>query len=175
MRKALATLALAALAAAGAGSASAELALESVAWQQGEPQRPPLPPKFKDAERISLPAKGKPRLRGKAVLKNRGPRPAEGVLLRYALTARILPAAAPAGAEGAWAVPFLVEERRVPKVGPNQIVEVPLDMSPQLENHLKRVARQGFRVDRLRFQAMLEPHLAGASVKALESVLEVAP
>ncbi|MBI2095375.1 MAG: ribosomal RNA small subunit methyltransferase A, partial [Candidatus Omnitrophica bacterium] len=37
-----------------------------------------------------------------------------------------------AAAEGAWAIPFLIEERRVAKVGPNRVLEVPLEIGPGL-------------------------------------------
>lgn len=161
----------AALAAAGAGPAAAELVLEAVGWQSGRPERPPRPTKFEDAASVALPAKGAPRLRAKAVLKNRGPKSVEGILLRYVVTARLLPLKAEDG-EGSWAVPLMVDERRVPKIGPNKILEVPLITAPLLEQYLRRVARQGFRVDRLRLQAMIEPHPEQA-VRTVSAELEV--
>lgn len=160
----------AALAAAGAGPVSAELVLDAAGWQSGKPQRPPRPVLYADAASVALPAKGAPRLRAKARLKNRGPNPVEGVLLRYAVTARLLSSAA--AGEGSWAVPFLIEERRVPKIGANQVLEVPLVVSPQMEQYLRRLARQGLRADRLRVQVMIEPH-AGQEVRVLETELEL--
>ncbi len=162
---------LAAILAAGAGPASAELVLESVGWQSGKAERPPRPAVFSDAASVSLPAKGAPRLRAKAMLKNRGPKSMEGILLRYVVSARLLSLKAADG-EGSWAVPFLVDERRVPKIGPNKILEVPLITTPLLEQYLRRVARQGFRVDRLRLQAMIEPH-PDQDVRTVSAELEV--
>lgn len=172
-RLVLRTALAAALAAAGAGPVCAELVLEGAGWQKGRVERPARPPKYEDAASVKLPERGPARLRAKAVLKNRGPKSVEGILVRYAVTARLVRAAAPES-QGAWAVPFLVDERRVPKIGPNKILVVPLITSPQLEQYLRRLARQGFRADRLRLQAMIEPH-PDQDVRTLEAELEVAP
>lgn len=171
MKRHLLIPALAALLAAGAGTAAAELVLDAVGWQSGRIERPPRPTKFEDAASVALPPKGAPRVRAKAVLKNRGPKSVEGILLRYAVSARLISLNA-AGGEGSWAVPFLVEERRVPKIGPNKILEVPLMTSPQLEQYLRRVSRQGFRADRLRLQSMVEPH-PDQDVRTVSAELEV--
>lgn len=161
----------AAVIAAGTASAFAELSLDAVGWQNGKVQRPPRPVLYADAASAAAPAKGFPRLRAKAVLKNRGPKAVEGVLIRYVVTARLVQLTAESG-EGAWAVPFLVEERRVPKIGANQVLEVPLIVSPQMEQYLRRMGRQGFRADRLRLDAMLEPH-PGQDVKTVSAELEL--
>ena len=172
MKRLLLIPALTVILAAGAGTAAAELVLEAVGWQSGRVERPPRPAVFADATTVVLPAKGAPRVRAKAVLKNRGPKSMEGILLRYVVSARLLPLKAEDG-EGSWAVPFLVEERRVPKIGANKILEVPLITSPLLEQYLRRVARQGFRADRLRLQAMIEPH-PDQDVRTVSAELEVA-
>lgn len=172
MKRLLLIPALAALLAAGAGPAAAELVLDGVGWQSGRVERPPRPTKFEDAAAVALPAKGAPRLRAKAMLKNRGPKSMEGILLRYVVSARLISLNAADG-EGSWAVPFLVDERRVPKIGPNKILEVPLITSPHIEQYLRRVARQGFRADRLRLQAMIEPH-PDQEVRTVSAELEVA-
>ncbi len=174
MKRHLLSLALAvAFAAAGAGTAAAELVLESVAWQSGRVERPPRPLKFADATTVSLPKKGAPRLRAKAVLKNRGPKSVEGILVRYTVSARLVPDRNVA-AEAAWALPCLVDERRVPKIGPNQVLEAPLTLTPGLENYLRRIARQGFRANMLKVSAMIETHADGA-VRVQEALLEVTP
>jgi hypothetical protein len=108
------------------------------------------------------------------VLKNRGPKPAEGLLVRYSVTARLVAPGAAAGAAGEWAVPFLVDERRVAKIPPNKVLEVPLQLSPVLDIYLKRMTREGFRVDRLKLSAMLEPQKAQAVV-VKDAELEISP
>lgn len=170
MRSALIPVLAAAVLAAGAGTARAEIELQAASWQEGRVEKPARPPKYADAHKIAAFSKP-PRLRGKAVLKNRGPKAAEGVLLRYTVAARLVPDRdAPAEAE--WALPFLVDERRVPKVGPNQIQEVPLSLSPLLDNYLKRLARQKFRANALKLSVMLEPG-NGHGVKIVETLIEV--
>lgn len=164
--------ALAAILAAGAATAHAELSLESAAWQQGAPSKPPRPPVWSDAAKATV-GKGKLRLRGKAVLKNRGPKAAEGILMRYTIAARLVPDRAVA-AEAAWSLPFVVDERRVPKIGPNQVVEIPLTVSPALDHYLKKTARQGFRANALKISAMLETHASGG-VLVQEGLLELVP
>lgn len=171
-RLVLRTVLAAALAAAGAGPVFAELVLEGAGWQQGRVVKPARPLKFEDAESAALPARGPARLRAKAVLKNRGPRSVEGILLRYVVTARLAPEKE--GAESAWALPFSVSERRVPKIGPNKLLDVPLTVSPALDDYLKRIKRQGFRADALKVQVMIETHADGAVV-IKEAVLAVRP
>jgi hypothetical protein len=165
---------LAAVAAAGAAPAFAELVLEGAGWQAGQPQRPPRPVLWADAENAALPKKGPSRLRAKALLKNRGPKSVEGILLRYVVSARLITARTDVAAEAAWALPFSVAERRVPKIGPNQVLEVPLTVTPALEDYLKRIKRQGMRANGLKVQVQIETHADGA-VMIKEAVLAVQP
>lgn len=154
------------LAALLAANAHAELTLDAAGWQSGRVEKPARPAIWSDA--TALPAEGKAAfLRGKVVLKNRGPKPAEGILVRYTVAAHLVPAR---GGEPAWALPFLIDERRVPKVGPNQVLEVPLTTTPKLDHYLKRLARLGFKTDALRLSAMLDPY-SDASVRVVEAVL----
>ena len=157
---------------ATAGRASAELVLESVRWQVGRVVRGRVAT-WADVKVLEDgPPKLDSRLRAKLVLKNRGPQTSEGILLRYSLISRLTQTGG-AAAEGAWAIPFLVEERRVPKVGPNKLLEVPLETSPGLELYLRRLSRAGWWPDRLRLQVMLEPHPGEQTIQTLEDVLEV--
>lgn len=171
-RLVLRTALAAALAAAGAGPVCAELVLEGAGWQKGRVERPARPPKYEDAASVKLPERGPARLRAKAVLKNRGPKSVEGILIRYVVSARLV--AGQGGAEGAWALPFSVDERRVPKIGSNKLLDVPLTVSPALEDYLKRIKRQGFRADALKVQAQIDTHADGAVV-IKEAVLAVEP
>lgn len=167
------TVLAAALAAAGAGPVFAELVLESAGWQKGRVERPARPPKYEDAASAPLPKHGPARLRAKAVLKNRGPKSVEGILLRYVVSARLVPDRDVA-AEAAWALPFSVDERRVPKIGPNQLLDVPLTVSPALDDYLKRLKRQGLRANALKVQVQIDTHADGAVV-IREAVLAVEP
>ena len=105
-------------------------------------------------------------------LLNRGPQAAEGILLKYSLSARVSPASGKG--EGAWAVAFLLDERRVPKVGPNQTKEVILDPSQVLGAYLQRMLRSGYAVNALKVMVMVEPRPGDVrALETLESILSV--
>ena len=161
----------AALAAAGAGPARAELELESVHWQAGHVESGRVT-SWRDVKTLAEAPKPADRMRARLVLKNDGPQNEEGLLLRYSLTARVLPGVGGAAA-GSWAVPFIVDEKRVPKVGAEKTIDVPLDSGAALDLYLRRVARAGWRTDGLKIQVMLEPHLGSRTLQIVEDVLEV--
>lgn len=161
-----------AFAAFGAASARAELFLESLSWQRARVEKARVVA-WEDAGRVlDGPPKLETRLRARLTLKNRGPKPAEGILLRYSMTGRIKIDGS--AVDGAWAVPFSVDEKRVPKVGPNKTQDVYLTTSPALELYLAKLARAGWWADRLKLQVMIEPHAGALEVKSLDSELEVA-
>jgi hypothetical protein len=153
------------LAALLAANASAELTLDAAGWQSGRVEKPARPAVWAAAEKAKLDPKRAPLLRGNVQLKNRGPVPAEGILVRYTAAAKL---------GGTWALPFLIDERRVPKVGPNSVVEVPLSLSPKLDLYLAKLKRLGFAPEAFKLQAMLEPH-AQIGVKVVEASLEIEP
>lgn len=169
MKRAALVLALAAFGAAGA---RAELSLESVSWQRARVEKTRVVAWEDVGQVIDGPPKLDVRLRARLTLKNRGPQPAEGILLRYSMTGRIKIDGE--AVDGAWAIPFMVDEKRVPKVGPNKTQDVYLTTSPALELYLAKLARAGWWADRLKLQVMIEPHAGAVEVKSLDSVLEVA-
>lgn len=157
---------------APAGRASAELSLESVHWQAGRVERGRAI-SWADVKVLDdAPPKFDSRLRARLVLKNRGPKTMEGILLRYSLTSRLVKIDGDS-LDGVWGVPFMVEERRVPKIGPNQMIEVPLETKPGLDLSVRRLSRSGWWPDRVRLQVMIVPHAGSASIETLEDVLEV--
>ena len=162
----------AALAAAGAAKASAEIVLEGVHWQVARMERGRVAG-WQDVRVLrDGPPKLDNRLRARLVLSNRSAQPDETLLLRYSMTARVAPAAAAAG-EGSWAIPFAVDERRVAKVGPGKMIEVPLEVGPALELYLRRLARAGWWPDRVKLQVMLEPRPGCTTIPTAEETLEV--
>jgi hypothetical protein len=161
----------AALTAAGAVSASAELELESVHWQVGRVEGGRAT-SWRDVKTLADAPKPADRMRARLVLKNYGPRSEEGLLLRYSLTARVIPGDG-GPAEGSWAVPFGVDAKRVPKVGAEKTIEVSLDAGAQIDLYLRRLARAGWRPDRIKIQVMLEPHHESKTLQIVEAVLEV--
>ena len=165
---------LAALAAGlllGAGPAAAEVILKDIQWRVAERrgQRKVYRALERWEQAPSPTLKAKPR--AVITLANRGPKPAEGVLLSYAVSARL--AKVGSGGEGVWAVPFWTEERRVMRLKPNEIREVPID-SLRLATYLRRSYRFGVWPDAIKLHVMIEPSdgepLAG---RIRESVLPV--
>lgn len=164
-------MALAAFMAAGAGPASADLLLTNVHWQRGRVERTRVAAWEDIGRLVDSPPKLDNRLRVQLTLKNRGPKAVEGILLRYSMTARVSPSAG--GEEGVWGIPFMVEEKRIPKMEPNQILDVNLATSPSLELYLAKLSRAGWWPDRVKLQVMVEPHAGATTLQSLENILEV--
>ena len=160
----------AAFAAAGAGGASAEVVLQSVHWQIGRVEAGRVAA-WQDVRTLAGAPKPGDLLRARLILKNSGTAAEEGLLLRYSLTARVLPADAEAA--GAWAVPFVVDEKRVPTVGAGKVLDVPIDVAAAVQLYLRRVARAGWSPDRVKMQVMLEPHRGSKNLQIVEDVLEI--
>ena len=95
------------------------------------------------------------------------------ILLRYSMTARIMPFSSDKP-EGVWSIPFMVDEKRVPVVGPNKTQDVFLTTSPALELYFHKLARSGWWPDRIKLQVIVEPHQGATILQTLESTLEVA-
>ncbi|MFI5362118.1 MAG: hypothetical protein ACHQ49_09135 [Elusimicrobiota bacterium] len=161
----------AALAAAGAAPARAELSLESVHWQTGRVEAGRVS-FWRDVKTWPQAPTTADRLRARLVLRNEGPLNEEGLLLRYSLTARVLSNDGSA-ADGSWAVPFTVDEKRVPKVGAEKTIEVPLDPGTALDLYLRRLARADWRPDRIKISVMIEPHRGSKALQLVEDVLEI--
>lgn len=169
--KRLAFLLLAAASAAGAAPASAEVALEGVHWQVGRVEGGRVVA-WQDVKVLADgPPKLDSRVRARLVLKNRGAKAEETLLLRYSMTARVAPVKD--SSEGTWAIPFAVEERRVAKIGAGKMIEVPLDTGAALDLYVRRLARAGFWPDRVKLQVMLEPRPGEGALRIVEDVLEV--
>ena len=157
-------------------SLHAEVMIESVSWQLAKTVRGQKPV-YQDITSLpTVPPRIDGTLRLRVVLKSRGPQEADGLLLRYCLVARLAPAGQ--SAAGVWAVPFLISEKRVPKVGANQFLEVILDPSLSvdmpLNHYLKRTLASGFWPDQLKVQVMLSPRRGAVeAVKTQELILPV--
>ena len=158
----------------GPAALRAEVMIERLEWQLAQPVRGQKPVFRAIAALPVVPPRVSGLLRLRVVLKSRGPQKTEGLVLRYCLSARLAPSGS--GGEGVWAVPFLISEKRVPKVGPNQYLDVALDPSQSvdmpLSHYLKRTLAAGFWPDQLKAQVMLSPRRGAVeSVKTEETVL----
>ena len=107
-------------------------------------------------------------------VENRGPSAVDGMVLRYALSARLVKAGTE-GQPGVWTVPFYLNERRVPRVRAGQVKEIPLN-DLVLDVFLKKVYRAGYWPDALRIEVMVEPRAGeGLEQRMLEGTLPVVP
>ena len=154
--------------------AAAEVLLKSIVWHTASTAKGDSRA-YTPVERWVLPPG--PRLPAKAralvTIVNRGPKAAEAVVLRYAVTARLVKLGEE-GKEGVWTVPFWLEERRVSRVKPNQAKDVPIDHM-LLEMFLKKAYRAGYWIDGLKIHVMVEPRAGeGFAQRILEQVLPVA-
>ncbi len=172
-----AVLALAGLLFLAGTACRAEVELESVRWQlaQREPGQGLKAPKPEDIAALSIDPGGQlsGRLRGTLRLLNRGPA-VEAILLRYSVSAKIAPL--DKNQPATWALPFVLGDRRVPKIDANQYLEIPLDPTADVEIYLKNVFREGYWPEELKIEVMVQPRRdAKAQLKILESELPLEP
>lgn len=115
-------------------------------------------PVFHTIESLFLPPDGKPAavLRAALTVDNEGPRVESGVVIRFAISARVKRVGSEG--EGTWSVPFLLEERHVPRVARGRGVTVTLPVNRvALVGHLKKLRAAGLWPDALRIEALIEP------------------
>jgi hypothetical protein len=105
-------------------------------------------------------------LRAVVTAQNASAKPAEGLVLRCALSLHIIKVADAADA-GFWAVPFKVEEVRISRIPPGGIYEAKLIHSA-LNEQLKKLRNTGFWADALKLQTMLDPKNGDEPVKIMK-------
>lgn len=160
-------------AALAAAPARAEVQLQSVRWQQLAREKTqsarPL-----DVTQLAL-KDGAPltgRIVAKVKLLNRGPQ-VEGILLRYAMTAKVARVQDPKH-PAVWALAYSLDEKRVPKIGANQFLETTLDPTALTDLYLRKLYREGYWPTELKLQVMLEPRKDNTEpLQVLESSLPV--
>ncbi|HBB66960.1 MAG: hypothetical protein A2X28_04905 [Elusimicrobia bacterium GWA2_56_46] len=122
------------------------------------------------------------KLRAVVTAQNLSARPVEGLVLRCALSLRLvkLPAKLNVGAAdpgapdpGFWTVPFRVEEVRISRIKPGGLYEAKLIHSA-LNEQLKKLKNSGFRADALKLQVMLDPRPGDEPSRIMkEAVIEI--
>ncbi len=155
--------------------ARAEIELQGVQWQlvQREPGKALKPPTAENLDALIVEAGGKlkGRLWAKLRLINRGPA-LEAILLRYSVSAKIAPL--DNRETSSWALPFVLGDRRLPKVGANAPLEVALDPSDDVGLYLKNIFREGYWPDELKIEVMVQPRRdQKTTLKVLESTLTI--
>lgn len=95
------------------------------------------------------------KLRAVVTAQNPSAKPAEGLVIRCALSLHLVKLAVAAD-PGFWAVPFRTEELRISRIKPGASYEAKLIHST-LNEQLNKLKNTGFWVDALKLQVMLDP------------------
>jgi len=111
-------------------------------------------------------------LRAIVTLRNSTAKPVEGLVLRYALSLRLLKKG-DAPEKAFWGVPFYVEEVRVSKVNPSSERQAKV-IRFELQTQLNKLRNSGFEPSALRMDVMLGPrHGDDPSQIIRESIIEI--
>lgn len=108
-------------------------------------------------------------------LVNKGPREEEAVLLRYVLSARLVPISSTDPGTGTWTIPFLLEDRHVPRaLGVHSVQNIPIYFNRKVSAYLKKAYQAGFWPDALKIQVLVEPR-RGDTLKGhlLDAILPI--
>ncbi len=155
------------------GSAPAQIEITGVSWElsrlEGKNRGPYVPV---SRLRASPDTRFSDHLRALVTLRNSAPRAAEGLVLRYALSLRLLKNGEPEE-KAFWSVPFYVEEVRVSRVNPNSQRQAKV-IRFELQNQLSRLRGSGFLPTAMKLEVMLNPR-RGDSPSAImrEAVIEI--
>ena len=111
-------------------------------------------------------------LRAIVTLRNPSAKPVEGLVLRYALSLRLLKSG-DAPEKAFWGVPFYVEEVRVSKVNPSSERQAKV-IRFELQTQLNKLRNSGFTPSALRMDIMLNPRQGDEPAAIIrESVMEI--
>ncbi len=111
-------------------------------------------------------------LRAIVTLRNSSTKPIEGLVLRYALSLRLLKKG-DAPEKAFWCVPFYVEEVRVAKINPSSERQARV-IRFELKTQLNKLRSSGFEPTALRMEIMLSPRQGDESAAIIrESIIEI--
>lgn len=155
----------------------AQVLLKTVEWKllpakrERGAQAPTISRLIRPPEAVKPPALT---LGASVTVTNAGGKAAVGVLVRYAVWAKIAPAGTDAlevskETTGTWAVPFWLEEKHIPKIAAGKEASF-LIPNLHVEDYLKQLRREGYWPVAFRLQVMAEPkkgeELAGKILEA---------
>jgi hypothetical protein len=138
-----------------ASAASAEPRVVSIEWQEFGKPAPTSPAAFQPVQKVtrapSSAAKGM--VRALVTLENPEKTPVEAIDVVFAVSAKLKKIGAESG--GLWAVPFRVDERRVPILASGKKA-VPLD-TLKVEAYLREIFIEGYWPEALKIEVQLRP------------------
>jgi hypothetical protein len=173
MRNNLAPLVLACALCAAAAPAAAQVEVTRITWEVSKVQGKNRAPFAPVTELRAAPeAKFTDHLRAAVTLRNPAPRAAEGLVLRYVLSLRLLKNGEPAD-KAFWAIPFHTEEIRVSKINTSS-EKVARVLRFELPAQLNKLRSSGFSPSALKLEVMLNPRQGDEPASIMrESVLEI--
>ena len=163
------------LCAVSAVPAFSQIGIVGVGWEISRPAGKNYSPYAPVAELRTAPdLKFPDRLRAIVTLRNPTAKPAEGLVLRYALSLRLLKKG-DAQEKSFWGVPFYVEEVRVSKINPSSERQAKV-IRFELQTQLNKLRNSGFEPAALRMEVMLSPRQGDEPAAIIrESVINIVP
>ena len=159
--------------AAPAAPAFSQVAIVKVGWEVSKlvgKERSPFAPvtELHAAPDFKFPDQ----LRALVTLRNPSGKPVEGLVLRYALSLRLVKTGE-APEKAFWGIPFYVEEVRVSKVNPSSERQAKV-IRFELQTQLNRLRNSGFEPSALRMDVMLSPRQGDEPAAIIrESVIDI--
>lgn len=158
---------------AQAAPLAAQVEIIKIDWElsrlQGKNRTPYAPVKGLNA---SPDVKFTDYLRALVTLRNPASKAAEGLVLRYALSMRLLRKGNPPE-KAFWGIPFYVEEVRVSKINPSSERQARV-IRFELQNQLNKLRNSGFEPSALKLEVMLNPRQGDEPAAILrEAVIEI--
>ena len=175
MKTARLSVLLAAAALLGAAVAYSQTEIIGVDWELSRLTGKTRAPFTRVAElRASPEAPFQDHLRAIVTLRNPAAKAVEGVVLRYALSLRLLKKG-DAPEKAFWGVPFYVEEVRVTKINPSAEKQARV-IHFELQTQLRKLRSSGFTPLALKMEVMVGPRQGDEPAQIMrEAVIEIKP
>lgn len=111
-------------------------------------------------------------LRALVTLRNAAPKAAEGLVMRYALSLRLI-RNGDAPEKAFWGIPYYVEEVRVSKIGPSSRRQARV-IRFELQNQLNKLRNSGFTPTALKLEVMVGPRQGDEPASIIrEAVIDI--
>ena len=174
MRTAFFNLTLACALLLPAVPAAAQVEITGIGWEMSRLQGKNRTPYAPVSRLLAAPdVKFTDYLRAIVTLRNPSRKAAEGLVLRYALSLRLLKDG-DAADKAFWGVPFYTEEVRVSRVGPEAERQARV-IRFELQNQLNKLRSSGFSPTALKLEVMLGPRQGDTPSAILrEAVIDIA-